>query len=82
LFKERDYVKSAYLARVAYNDDVDQFNVALCIRSECEDNQDLRKAVGDIFADTFNTKEHLDIMFIEKKQEEELMRVCPVFYER
>jgi hypothetical protein len=81
LFKERDYVHSAYLARVRYNDS-NELNVAFCVRMEWEDDPTLRKTIEEIFAAKFNQQEHLDIIFISNKQEDELKQVCRPFYEK
>ena len=40
------------------------------------DDDILRKALGDIFTDAFNEKEHLDIAFIGNGQEVEFKKVC------
>ena len=80
-FQERDYVHSAYLARVTY-DNSHELNVALCIRMDREDDTMLRKVIGETFAAKFNQQEHLDIIFIRNEQEEELKQVCRPFYEK
>jgi len=81
LLEEREYVHSAYLARVTYNDS-HELNVALCIRMDREDGNMLRKVIGETFAAKFNQQEHLDIIFISNEQEEELKQVCRPFYEK
>jgi hypothetical protein len=81
LFEVRDHILSAYLARVSYAKP-DELNVALCIRMNKKDGIDLRKAIGEIFAAIFNRKEHLDIIFIQSNQEEELRKVCQPFFEK
>jgi len=45
------------------------------------DDDILGKALGDIFTDAFNEKEHLDIAFIGNGQEVEFKKVCQPFYE-
>jgi hypothetical protein len=81
LFETRDHILSAYLARVSYANPIEP-NVALCIRMDKKDDIDLRKAIADIFAAIFNRKEHLDIIFIQSNQEEELRKVCRPFFEK
>ena len=79
LFEERAYIRSAYLARVTY-DNPNEINIALCIRMDQKDDEMLKKAIGDIFWHTFNEKEHLDTICISNEQEEELKQVCRPFY--
>lgn len=81
LLNERDYVQSAYLARVTYGDS-NKLNVALCVRMEQKEDESLRRAIVDIFSAMFNRKEHLDMIFLRDEQENELRNVCSSFYEK
>jgi hypothetical protein len=72
-------VVRAYLARVLYAPS--NAGVALCLNSEAEDRS-LVAEIAKRFASLFGRNQHLDIMFISKARETELMRVCPAFFSR
>jgi len=74
-------VLSAYLARVEYGDP-SKLNVALCIRSEKQEDIKLKREAGRIFSSQFGTHEHLDIIFLRKDQETDLRQVCKPFYKK
>ncbi|HEY2882413.1 MAG TPA: enhanced serine sensitivity protein SseB C-terminal domain-containing protein [Pirellulales bacterium] len=79
LFEQNASVRKAYLARVIYEDGSNQ-HVALCLAAPT-DNQ-LNRAIGKIFGQMFNTKQHLDIFFLrDVNQESELSCVCRPFFE-
>lgn len=72
-------VERGYLARVAYESASAEV-VALCLLAE--DPQDaLLREIGFVFASMFGRDQHLDILFIDRDQEQELARVCPPFFE-
>jgi hypothetical protein len=81
LFHKTTTVRSAFLARVDYGNS-DEFNVALCIRSDMAEDFDLMREAGRIFSAQFGTHEHLDIIFLRMEQETDLRHVCKPFYER
>lgn len=37
--------------------------------------------IGTVFASVFNSKEHLDIIFLNDQQEKDLLKVCQPFFE-
>ncbi len=79
--RENKNVLSAYLAQVDYGNSND-FNIALCVRSNVSNNSKLQKIIGKKFSLMFNTQEHLDIIFIREDQEIELQKICRPFYEK
>jgi hypothetical protein len=81
LFSKTITVRSAFLTRVDYGNS-DEFNVALCIRSDMPEDVDLKKEAGRIFSAQFGPHEHLDIIFLRMEQEADLRHVCKPFFER
>lgn len=88
-FQGSSAINTAYLVRVAYGK-VSGLNVALCLRAE-ESSTALQtrwmqasviKSVASIFASIFGSHEHMDIVFVDERQEAELSRVCRAFYVR
>lgn len=78
-FLQRDRsVEKAYLARVKIGDEE---GVALCIKSQSAPDRKLVGKIGAIFKTIFNAREHLDIIFLNLRQEPELARVCKPFFE-
>ena len=69
----------AYLARVAYENEKNKFNVALCFRSE-NNQKFLLENSTRIFKNIFGVKEHLDIIFIDEFEERKLRKVSCPFY--
>ena len=69
----------AYLARVAYENEKNKFNVALCFRSE-NNQKFLLENSTRIFKNIFGVKEHLDIIFIDEFEERKLREVSCPFY--
>jgi hypothetical protein len=69
----------AYLARVAYSD-VSPPVVGLCLHSEFGPDREVVNKIGKIFASMFGSHEHLDIIFLDDKQEYELATVCSPFF--
>jgi hypothetical protein len=81
LLNQRPHVLCAFLARVDYGTS-DEFNVALCIRTEKPDDVEMREDIGKVFSTRFGTHEHLDTILIRVEQEAELRSVCRPFYEK
>lgn len=79
LFLSSSTVKSAYLARIAYESQSTP-GVALCLRTESAQDQTLVENAGKIFASMFGTSEHMDIVFLDERQETELLKVCRAFF--
>jgi hypothetical protein len=71
-------VDRAYLARVSY--DGASSGVALCLKHIRENDAALVDALGDCFRQIFNSRERLDIIFIDRDQEARLSEVCRPFY--
>jgi len=69
----------ACLVRVAYSD-VSSPVVGLCLHSEFDPDRGLVSKIGKIFASMFGSHEHLDIIFLDDKQEYELGKVCSPFF--
>jgi hypothetical protein len=67
----------AYLVRVQYRDPKAN-EVALCVRGP--DDPSLVRKVGVRFAALFGREAHLDIIFVNDAQEEQLKQVCKPFY--
>lgn len=78
-FLSNSAVKSAYLARIAYGSHSAPL-VALCVRTESGQDQTLVENAGKIFASMFGRDEHMDIVFLDERQETELLRVCRAFF--
>lgn len=78
LHKSRGNIR-AYLAKIKYSNK-EEFNIALCFRVEQVDNDQLLKNSEKIFKKMFNIKEHLDIVFLDEKNEVSVRKVCCPFY--
>lgn len=78
LFGHDRRVGAAYLARVTYSDATPVL-VALCLRTEPEHERELAENAAQIFSSMFGRHEHLDILFLDARQEAELSRVCAAF---
>lgn len=76
-FGEYPKLERAYLARVAYGES-EAFEVALCLSGD--EDRALVETVGARFSEIFAGAEHLDILFLNQRQESELRRVCEPFY--
>ena len=72
-------ISRAYLVRVAYSD-VSAPVVGLCLHSEFGPDRGVVNKIGKIFASMFGSHEHLDIIFLDDKQEYELAKVCSPFF--
>ena len=78
-FFQRDKsVLKAYLVKISIGDET---GVALCLKSQFGPDTELAEKVGAVFKTIFNAEEHLDIIFLGSKQEEEVARVCKPFFE-
>jgi hypothetical protein len=73
------HVQRAYLALVKY-DKAGGYEVALCLCSGNGADENLVQALGAAFAQQFGATEHLDILFLETRQEKALAEVCQPFY--
>ena len=69
----------AYLAQVAY-DRKGETSVALCIASDRDPDEQLVVAAADEFRGLFGRHEHLDIFFVDERQERRLRQVCCPFF--
>ena len=79
LFRGIDCVIRAYLVRVDYHDS-NEFDVALCIRTEEDPSHNLSDGIDAIFSDMFRTGEHLDVLYLTEEREIELAMICPPFF--
>ena len=77
-FRGGGVVRKAYLARASI-DGIATVALALCADRESEE---LVRQASAVFAAIFNTRQHLDIVFLDAAQEAEVSRVCRAFYER
>lgn len=71
-------VRRAYLARVGFAPDA-AVSVALCIAPSSKDDQAIVQTVSRVFGAYFASEAHLDIVFLDAEQEEDLRRVCGSF---
>ena len=81
LFSPRENVQRAYLARVHYEDPT-TVSVSLCMSVNEAPDEPLVEQVHSLFAQHFNRAVHLDILFLNPKQEKQLALVCKPFYQR
>jgi hypothetical protein len=72
-------VERGYLARVAYESSSNA-SVAVCLVAR-DPQDELLQEIGSVFASMFGRDQHLDILFISRDQEQDLARVCSVFFE-
>lgn len=75
----KNMVQRAYLVRVEYIS-IGTNSVALCL-SEAKEQESLVKAIGNKFSSIFGSNQHLDIIFLNKKQEKEVINICNPFFE-
>lgn len=68
----------AYLALVAYARDR-VTSVALCIASDRDTDEQVVKTAASAFRRIFGRGEHLDIFFVDERQERRLRKVCCPF---
>jgi len=81
LFKNTSAIRRAYLAVVKYSGGRTE-NIALCLVAPSETHSKIVQDAGSIFSAMFNSKEHLDIMFLKESQEKRLLQVCRPFFVR
>ncbi len=81
LFEADERIWKAYLAEVDYGPGT-PIGVTLCLRTVMGPDSRLVKEVGTVFASLFQTRECLDILFIDGGQEVNLAPVCTPFYIR
>lgn len=81
ILEEAGDVRSAYLAIADYRDGSPP-SVVLCLRSDNDDNAVLAVRIGKVFAELFNAKEHLDVLFMDSQRERVVRAVCSAFYSR
>jgi hypothetical protein len=72
-------IKAAYLAIADYQDGSAP-SIVLCLRSERGADTELVGSIGEIFSSMFNAEEHLDVLFANENEENELREVCRPFY--
>jgi len=85
LFQITEEVLRAYLVRVQYDSKTNTGqtgDVALCIKKISGNDEELVKKIGELFAMQFGETEHLDIMFINDRNETTLKSICRPFYAR
>jgi hypothetical protein len=70
----------AYLARVEYGESRG-FDVALCVSHPGGAEPALQAGVTRIFADTFRTSEHLDVIVLSDSKEREIRAVARPFFQ-
>lgn len=79
LFRRRGKLLRAYLARVVYAMD-ERFNVALCVVSSKGEDEALANDVALVFSQMFGAHEHLDIIFLNERQETQIRKTCCPFF--
>src|ERR1700722_18365903 len=81
LFAGSKNLLQAYLARVRYQEATGE-SACLCLSVSRGADKSLVEAIHSLFARYFNRTVHLDIVFLNPKQEEQLAAVCKPFYRR
>jgi SseB protein C-terminal domain len=79
LFAGYQNLLKAYLARVHYRETKGE-SVCLCLSVSSGADKPLVETIHSLFAQQFNSAVHLDILFLNPKQEEQLTVVCKPFY--
>jgi hypothetical protein len=72
-------VRAAYLARVRYPQG-SAVGVALCLDGGEPDQEDLVDKIGRVFL-SFRADQHLDIVFLNHTESNEIRETCEPFYE-
>lgn len=80
LLKREATVAKAWLCRIAYDDDTT--GVALGLKTDRGEREQLVERIGAIFASMFNRDAHLDVIFLSDRRHAEIEKVCPAFYQR
>jgi len=70
----------AYLVRVAYGKNSEEFNIAICFKIEEDNNELLLGETMKTFKKMFGLNEHLDIIFLDHSQEKILRSLCCPFF--
>ena len=74
-------VTRAYLARVRYDDRTSGVMLGLLTDDE-RNSEKVAVQMGRTFEALFNTKTHLDIMFLDDERDAEIRKACAPFYDR
>jgi hypothetical protein len=74
-------VTRAYLARVRYDDRTSGVMLGLLTDDE-RNSEKVAGQMGRTFEALFNTKTHLDIMFLDDERDAEIRKACAPFYDR
>ena len=74
-------VTRAYLARVRYDDKTSGVMLGLLTDDE-RNSEKVAGQMGRTFEALFNTKTHLDIMFLDDERDAEIRKACAPFYDR
>lgn len=82
MFIEQHVSVRAYLAQVKYNENNNEFNVALCVMTKEKDstNTNVFHQIVKIFKSLFGGHEHLDVIFLNHQQEKDIREVCCPFF--
>lgn len=72
-------VHKAYLVRISYDSNPTP-HVALCLLYQGVKQGEMVRRIGEAFASMFGAEQHLDILFVTAKQDEELTGICRPFY--
>jgi len=78
-FRHDQSILKAYLARIAYGEQSPSI-VALCLCSQFGPDRGVAEKIGKLFAVMFGSNEHLDIIFLNERQESELAKICFPFF--
>ena len=81
LFQIDQSIVAAYLARVSYKDKLPP-SVTLCLRTQPESQVGVAAQIGNVFGSMFSSKEHMDIIFLDREQEFNVSKVCSPFFQR
>jgi hypothetical protein len=74
-------VTRAYLARVRYDDKTSGVMLGLLTDDE-RGSEKVAGQMGRTFEALFNTKTHLDIMFLDDERDAEIRKACAPFFDR
>ena len=74
-------VTRAYLARVRYDDRTSGVMLGLLTDDE-RNSEKVAVQRGRTFDALFNTKSHLDIMFLDDERDAEIRKACAPFFDR
>lgn len=74
-------VSRAYLARVRYDDKSSGVMLGLVTDDE-RNSKKVAGQMGKTFAALFNTKTHLDVVFLNDEKDAEIRKACPPSHDR